>query len=117
MKKLIIAAALAGTFSVAHAGDAIQADSAAIKQGIEEGKMVHLSGEVVQVMEDEHYLLRDTAGTIEIELDTGLTGDRQLQTGTRLDLVGEVDHDDGRTLVDVEEVNAMQGSDAATIDG
>ena len=58
MKKLIIAAALAGTFSVAHAGDAIQADSAAIKQGIEEGKMVHLSGEVVQVMEDELVWMR-----------------------------------------------------------
>ena len=117
MKKLIIAAALAGTFSLAHAGDAIQADSAAIKQGIEEGQMVHLSGEVVQVMEDDHYLLRDTAGTIEIELDTDLTGDRQLPTGTSLDLVGEVDHDDGRTLVDVEKVNAMQGADAADISG
>ena len=72
--------------------------------------MVHLSGEVVQVMEDERYLLRDTAGTIEIELDTGLTGDRQLQTGTRLDLVGEVDHDDGRSVVDVKKVHSVKGT-------
>ncbi|MFP1682152.1 NirD/YgiW/YdeI family stress tolerance protein [Alloalcanivorax sp. C16-1] len=111
MKKLIIATALAGAFTVAHAGDAIKADSAAIKQGIEEGQMVHVTGEVTQVLEDEHYMLKDSAGTIEIELDNDLSGDRQLQVGTRLDVVGEVDHDDGRTLVEVEKVNSMQGAD------
>lgn len=110
MKKLIIAAAVAGTISLAHAGDAIRADSAAIMQGIEEGTMVHITGEIIQVIDDERYVLEDTSGTIEIELDDDLTDDRQLQIGTRIDVVGEVDHDDGRTLVEVEKVNSIQGA-------
>lgn len=113
MKKLIIAAALAGTVSLVHAGDAIRADSAAINQGIEDGQMVHVAGEVTQILGDERYILKDSAGTIEIEVDTDLTGDRQLQAGTRVDVVGEVEHDDGRTLVEVEKVNSIQGAGVA----
>lgn len=117
MKKILVAALLAaGTFTTAHAGnvnDAIQADSAAILQGIDEGQMVKLQGEIVQALGDERYMLSDSNGQIEVEIDNDLTGDRALPTGTQVVIVGEVDHDDGRTLVDVDKVLSMQGASGA----
>lgn len=117
MKKILVAALLtAGTFTAAHAGnvnDAIQADSAAILQGIGEGQMVKLQGEIVQALGDERYMLSDSNGQIEVEIDNDLTSDRALPTGTQVVIVGEVDHDDGRTLVDVDKVLSMQGATGA----
>ena len=112
MKKILLAAMIAASsISVAHAGnvnDAIVADSAAIQQGIDEGQMVKLQGEIIQSLGDERYTLKDTNGQIEVEIDDDLTGDRPLQPGTNVVVVGEVDHDDGRTLVDVDKVLSMQ---------
>lgn len=113
MKKILLAAMIAvGSFSIAHAGDvsdAIQADSAAIQQGISKGTMVKLQGEIAKSLGDEHYMLRDSNGQIEVEIDDDLTGDRPLETGTTLVVIGKVKHDDGRTLVDVDKVLSMQG--------
>lgn len=117
MKKILLAAMIAaGSFSVAHAGnvnDAIQADSAAIQQGIDEGQMVKLQGEIIQSLGDERYTLKDGNGQIEVEIDNDLTGDRPLQPGTNVVIIGEVDHDDGRTVVDVDKVVSMQGANQA----
>tara|TARA_R110001606_G_scaffold171956_4_gene318058 strand:- start:2368 stop:2781 length:414 start_codon:yes stop_codon:yes gene_type:complete len=117
MKKILLAAMIAaGSISVAHAGnvnDAIVADSAAIQQGIDEGQMVKLQGEIIQSLGDERYTLKDTNGQIEVEIDNDLTGDRPLQPGTNVVVIGEVDHDDGRTLVDVDKVLSMQGASTA----
>ena len=117
MKKILLAAMIAASsISVAHAGnvnDAIVADSAAIQQGIDEGQMVKLQGEIIQSLGDERYTLKDTNGQIEVEIDDDLTGDRPLQPGTNVVVVGEVDHDDGRTLVDVDKVLSMQGASKA----
>ncbi len=110
MKKLILASVLLGATATVTAGDTITTDSAAITQGIKEGTEVRMDGEVVQALGDERYLLRDTKGQFEIELDDDLTADRPLKAGTQLSFTGEVDHDDGRSVVDVKEVHSVKGS-------
>ena len=119
MKKLIIASVLMGAAATVTAGDIIESDSAAINQGIKEGTQVRMEGEIVQSLGDERYLLRDRKGQIEIELDDKLTADRPLTAGTRVNFTGEVEHDDGRSVVEVDKIHSLKGavntSSASTI--
>ncbi|MEQ3637238.1 NirD/YgiW/YdeI family stress tolerance protein [Alcanivorax sp.] len=110
MKKLILASILLGATATVTAGDIITTDSAAITQGIKEGTEVRMDGEVVQALGDERYLLRDIKGQVEIELDEDLTAERPMKAGTRLSFTGEVDHDDGRSIVKVTKVHSVKGA-------
>jgi len=110
MKKLIIASVLMGAAATVTAGDIIESDSAAINQGIKEGTQVRMEGEIVQSLGDERYLLRDRKGQIEIELDDKLTADRPLKAGPRVNFTGEVDHDDGRSIVEVDKIHSLKGA-------
>ncbi|EKF75993.1 hypothetical protein A11A3_00825 [Alcanivorax hongdengensis A-11-3] len=110
MKKLILASVLIGATATAAAGNIINSDSAAIQQGLKEGTQVRLQGEIVQPLGDEHYLLRDRKGQVEIELDDDLTSGRPLKAGTQLAFTGEVDHDDGRSIVEVDKIESIQGA-------
>ena len=49
-------------------------------------------------------------GQFEVELDDDLTADRPLKAGTQLSFTGEVDHDDGRSVVDVKKVHSVKGT-------
>lgn len=116
MKKLILVSVLLSATATVTAGDTITTDSAAINQGIKEGTQVRLEGEVVQSLGDERYLLRDRKGQIEIELDDDLTADRPLKAGTQLSFSGEVDHEDGRSVVEVKTVHAVKGATTGAVD-
>ena len=115
MKKLIIASVLMSAAATVTAGEIIKSDSAAITQGIKEGTQVRMEGEIVQSLGDERYLLRDRKGQIEIELDDVLTADRPLEAGTQVNFTGEVDHDDGRSIVDVEKIHSLKGAPAPQV--
>ncbi len=109
MEKLMLAALIAGaTVTLAHAATATKADSATAKN-LADDTAVQLSGEITQHLHGDHYLLRDNAGTIEVEIDDDLTHHRKLQNGTQVDITGEVDHDDGQVLVEATRVNTING--------
>ena len=110
MKKIIFASILISAAATVSAGDVIESDSAAINQGIREGTQVRMEGEIVQSLGDERYLLRDRKGQIEIELDDKLTADRPLKSGTQVSFTGEVEHDDGRSVVEVDKIHSIKGA-------
>lgn len=52
---------------------------------------VTLTGHISAHIRDDHFELKDSTGTIQVEIDDDLAQIHQLKTGTRVKIIGEVD--------------------------
>ncbi|SPL71847.1 NirD/YgiW/YdeI family stress tolerance protein [Acinetobacter stercoris] len=63
---------------------------------------VTLTGDIVRQTKKEHYELKDTTGSIIVEIDDDLATPAQLKPGTQIRVIGEVDsHRHRPTDIDV----------------
>lgn len=70
---------------------------------------VTLSGTIVSQIRHEHYELKDTTGTIAIEVDDDIATADQLKGGTQVKVLGEVDtHRYKPTDIDVVKVEIIK---------
>ena len=52
---------------------------------------VSVTGTIVRKIKHEHYVLKDAAGQINVEIDEKLATPAQLKVGTKIKVLGEVD--------------------------
>ncbi|MGX2973655.1 YgiW/YdeI family stress tolerance OB fold protein [Ursidibacter arcticus] len=66
---------------------------------------VSLSGYIVNKVGDEKYTFKDSTGQIRVEIDDDLWGGLQATPKTKVKIYGQVDHDNGRTEIDVKRIS------------
>lgn len=69
---------------------------------------VVITGEVVQQIAGERFLLRDHSGSVTVEIDDDLLGEVKLAPSARLRIYGEVDRHDDVVVIDAETVQVVQ---------
>lgn len=70
---------------------------------------ISVIGTIVRQTKHEHYDLKDTSGTINVEIDEKLATANQLKVGTKVKVMGEVDtHRYKPTDIDVVKVEIMR---------
>lgn len=95
--KQIIDQAIKNQFTVAQAIQALDATA------------VTLSGTIVRHIQDDHFELKDSTGSIQVEIDQDLATVQQLSAGTKVKIMGEVDtHRIKPTDIDVVKIEIMK---------
>jgi uncharacterized protein (TIGR00156 family) len=69
---------------------------------------VVLTGQVVQQIDSDHYLLRDTTGSITAEIDESLLGEVKIAPDARLRIGGTVDQDHKPPLLEAKTVQLVK---------
>jgi uncharacterized protein (TIGR00156 family) len=69
---------------------------------------VVITGEVVQQIAGERFLLRDHSGSITVEIDDDLLGEVKLAPSAKLRIYGEVERHDSLVVVEAETVQVVQ---------
>lgn len=69
---------------------------------------VTLTGQITSHIKDEHFELKDSTGSIQVEIDHDLANHQQLKNGTNVKIVGEVDtHKDKPTDIEVVKIEIL----------
>ena len=69
---------------------------------------VVVTGEVVQQIAGERFLLRDHSGSVTVEIDDDLLGEVKLAPSSRLRIYGEVERSSDLVVVEAETVQVVQ---------
>ncbi len=103
--------ALATMFALA-AGCASPPTPASISIGealaVPDDAKVVVTGEVVQQIDSDHYLLRDSSGSITAEIDESLLGEVKIAPDARVRVGGTVDQDHKPPLLEAKTVQLMK---------
>lgn len=112
MKKILlffIISALAGAVNVAQAGHYPHGRSHSVSVGeakkLPDNAKVVLEGKIVSRAghDDDKYWFKDSTGRIRVDVD-----DDDVVFNRRIQLFGEVDHNDGRIEIDVDHVHLFE---------
>ena len=64
-------------------------------------------GNITNCYDDDDCTFRDSTGTIHIDVEDGAWGGQNVNPNTRVRISGKVDHDDGRTKLDVYRITVL----------
>ena len=110
MKALIITMMMLLMASVAYPDSETLHSSADISATTPTGTPVKLSGEIIQFLGGQHYLLRDRYGKVVISLPGRLTADHTLPNGSRLTISGKVTVLDGQPGVRATRLHSLRSA-------
>lgn len=107
--RLCVLAVLAGSMQLFSACASVQPSETSIADALAapDGTELIISGAVVQQMDDQQVLMRDSSGQIVAEIDDSLIGELRLAPEAQLRIYGEVDRDDERSVLVAEKVELL----------
>ena len=75
---------------------------------VPDGSKVVVTGQVVQQIDSDHYLLRDSSGSITAHIDDDMLGEVKVAPDARLRIGGTVDQDHKPPLLEAKTVQLVQ---------
>ncbi|MBV6541554.1 YgiW/YdeI family stress tolerance OB fold protein [Ursidibacter maritimus] len=94
-----------GGFNNGNGGSTQNVSTIAQVKKAHDDTYVALSGYIVSKVGDEKYTFKDSTGQIRVEIDDDLWGGLQATPKTKVRIYGQVDHDNGRTEIDVKRIS------------
>ncbi|MEZ3501483.1 NirD/YgiW/YdeI family stress tolerance protein [Pantoea sp. KPR_PJ] len=105
MKKILfIVLTLTGSFSAFAREDVTVAQA----KTMHDDRHVTLTGTITGCADDDHYWFQDATGRIRIKTDDEDDSDDRYLAGKKVRISGEIDHDGGRTEIDVHYLTVLK---------
>ncbi|MDB6063195.1 MAG: DNA-binding protein [Verrucomicrobiaceae bacterium] len=104
----LIAATIAAPLIVACASHQVAGYSVAQAVAAPDATQVVVTGEVVQQVDKEHLLLRDSTGQINVEVDDDILGKVKFAPDAQLRVMGKVDRNSERSVLIAKSVEVVK---------
>lgn len=108
--KLIRSSALAlfvGVAAIGCASHQVAESTVAEVVAAKDDTKVVVTGAMVELTDREHFLLSDSTGQINVEVDEDILGKVKFAPDTRVRVVGTVDRDSSRSLLKADSVTVL----------